>query len=93
MFGAAGFVGAQVEFSRALFDVVDQRLYQRTLRSRPLSNFVDQRFAMLMEEFAGRKRRLLPLGNRKQIAQVSIRSKFGNGNFLATVLVIKLGRK
>ena len=69
MLGAARFVGAQVEFSRALFDGVDQRLDQRTLRSGPLRDLIDQRLAMLMEKFAGRERRLLALRYRKQIAQ------------------------
>src|ERR1039458_6837215 len=87
MFRAARFVGAQVKFTGPLLNRVHQSLDQRTLRARPLRNFVDHRFAMLMQKLVRRKRRFPPLGYGKDVPQIGIWSKLGDRNFFPRSLV------
>src|SRR6266849_7921168 len=91
MLRAARFIGAQVKLTGAFFDGVNQSLDQRTLCPGPLRNFVDHRFAMLMQKLVRRHCRLSPLGYGKDVAQIRIRRKLGDRNFFPRILMIELG--
>src|SRR5215468_9849479 len=92
MLGFSPCIHTQSQFTDTFLDGLYELLYQRTLHSRPIRDLIDQRFAILPQEFLRRTNRLfLALGYIKNIYQVAVQRQVHNWDRFRHRLTIELG--
>src|ERR1700756_3147450 len=83
-------VNSQAEGRYPALDSLDQSLDQRPLHSSPISDLVDYRFAMLVQQLLRWPRSVTAAGYVKDIGQISIQRQFPDGDLLQIRLSIEL---